>query len=212
MTLDTDFFRKVMGHFATGVTIATTRGQAGLAGLTVNSFTSVSLTPPLVLICVDLRSQVLSSLRESGVFAINILTREQEVLSNCFATSSEERYTYFFRAEHHFAATGAPILANTLGFIDARVTSEYPGGDHAILLGQVEAMGYDGQVFFMPGANSSLSTLPALTGAPDPASNNEHACAQDEHSPLLYYRGQYRHLTRHQQYKRPEAMPAPDPA
>src|SRR5260370_30734646 len=120
MALNTDFFRKVMGQFATGFTIATTQSQAGTAGLTVNSFASVSLDPLLVLICVDVRSQALSFFRESGVFAVNILTQEQEALSNCFATSSEERYTYFCHAKHHIAATRSPILAGVIRFPDAR--------------------------------------------------------------------------------------------
>ncbi|MGH2507194.1 MAG: flavin reductase family protein, partial [Ktedonobacteraceae bacterium] len=98
MARDTDFFRKVMGQFATGVTVATTRSQAGTAGLTVNSFTSVSLDPLLVLICVVARSQALPFFRAGGVFAVNILTQEQETLSNCFATSSDERYASFCHA------------------------------------------------------------------------------------------------------------------
>src|SRR3954462_13927641 len=125
MALETDFFRKVMGQFATGVTIATTRSQSGIAGLTVNSFTSVSLHPLMILICVDARSQALPFIREGGIFAINILSQDQESLSNGFATSSEERYIHFCHAEYATAATGAPILAGTMGFLDARVTAEY---------------------------------------------------------------------------------------
>jgi flavin reductase (DIM6/NTAB) family NADH-FMN oxidoreductase RutF len=195
MALDTDFFRKVMGQFATGVTIATTRGKAGPAGLTVNSFTSVSLQPLLVLICVDLRSQALLSFRESGVFAVNILAQEQEALSSSFATPSEERYSHFCHAKYYLAATGAPILEGTMGFIDARITTEYPGGDHIILLGQVEAMGYDGQVFFMSGVNSEQSTLPVLVS--HASSNGHDSKANEQQSPLLYYQGQYHHLSSH---------------
>jgi flavin reductase (DIM6/NTAB) family NADH-FMN oxidoreductase RutF len=110
MTPATDFFRQVMGRFVTGVTIATTHSQTGIAGLTITSFTSVSLNPLLVLICVDLRSQALPFFRESGVFAVNMLTEEQEKLSKCFASSFEERYTCFCHANHYSAATGAPIL------------------------------------------------------------------------------------------------------
>ncbi|HET8844680.1 MAG TPA: flavin reductase family protein, partial [Ktedonobacteraceae bacterium] len=205
MALDTDFFRKVMGQFATGVTIATTRAQAGTAGLTVNSFASVSLRPLLILICVDLRSQALPFLRESGIFAVNILAQEQEALSNGFASSTEERYMHFCHAEYAVAATGAPILAGTMGFVDARVTAEYPGGDHVILLGQVEAMGYNGQVFFMPGISDSQSTLPSVDKR---ASSNGHAQAEgDQRSPLLYYRGMYHHLSSHYRHAHPELAP-----
>lgn len=209
MALDTAFFRKVMGQFATGVTIATTRSQEGIAGLTVNSFTSVSLDPLLVLICVDIRSQALPFFRESGVFAVNILTEEQEELSNCFATSSEERYTYFCHARHHVASTGSPILEGSMGFIDARITAEYPGGDHVIFLGQVEAMGYDGQVLFVPGVSSESSTLSSSTDTTNHTnSNNGHTPATStSQSPLLYYHGQYHHLSSRYHHEPPELAP-----
>lgn len=210
MALDTDFFRKVMGQFATGVTIATTRSQAGIAGLTVNSFTSVSLNPLLVLICVDVRSQALPFFRDSGVFAVNILTQEQEALSNCFATSSEERYTYFCHSTYQRAATGSPILDGALGFVDARITAEYPGGDHVIFLGQVEAMGYDGHVLFVPGISSEHSTLSAPADASNHASGNGHSqAASTQTSPLLYFRGQYHRLSSHYQHKHPDLATAP---
>src|SRR5437899_2736502 len=81
MTIEIDFFKQVMGQFTTGVTVVTTRSKDGLAGLTVNSFTSVSLDPPLVLICVDLYSTALPFFRASGNFAVNVLTSEQEDVS-----------------------------------------------------------------------------------------------------------------------------------
>ncbi len=211
MALDIAFFRRVMGQFATGVTIVTTRSQEGIAGLTVNSFTSVSLDPLLILICVDLRSQALPFFRDGGVFAVNILTQEQEALSNCFATSSEERYNYFCHARHHIAATGAPVLADSMGFIDARITAEYPGGDHAIFVGKVEAMGYDGQAFFMPGISHEQSTLPIASGAthaPDQHGMNGHGATTHENAnPLLYYRGKYYHLSNRYQHEHPELAP-----
>ncbi len=206
MALDTDFFRKVMGHFATGVTIATTRGQAGVAGLTVNSFTSVSLNPLLVLICVDLQSQALPFFRESGVFAVNILTQEQEALSNCFATSSEERYTHFCHATYGIAATGSPILDGAMAFIDARITAEYPGGDHAIFLGEVQAMGYGEERLFLPGVSSTQAS--EMTREAHQVSQNGHGEGTHAHpSPLLYYRGQYHHLSNRYHHEHPELAP-----
>lgn len=208
MDLDIAFFRKVMGQFTTGVTIATTRSQAGIAGLTVNSFTSVSLDPLLVLICVDLRSQALPFIREGGVFAVNILAQEQEELSNCFASSSIERYNYFCHASYRVAATGAPILDGTLGFIDTRVVAEYPGGDHAIFLGQVEAMGHNGHTFFIPGISSEQSTLPEAISTDEVVSNNGHNKTESpSSSPLLYYRGQYYHLSSSYHQRHPELSP-----
>lgn len=201
MALDTDFFRKVMGHFATGVTIATTRGQAGVAGLTVNSFTSVSLRPLLVLICVDLNSQALPFFRESRVFAVNILTQEQEALSNCFATSSEERYTHFCHATYDTAATGSPILDGAMAFVDARITSEYPGGDHAIFLGEVQAMGYGEERFFVPGVSQGAENEEA---APQVGKNGHSESTHAQLSPLLYYRGQYHHLSNRYHHEHPK--------
>jgi flavin reductase (DIM6/NTAB) family NADH-FMN oxidoreductase RutF len=88
MTIEKDFFRQVMGHFATGVTVVTTNSKDVMAGLTVNAFCSVSLNPPLVLVCVDLQSSALVLIRESGTFAVNMLTEQQEELSRCFAIKS----------------------------------------------------------------------------------------------------------------------------
>src|SRR6266851_5353953 len=146
MAIEKGYFRQVMGQFATGVTVVTTCGQGKPAGITVNAFCSVSLDPPLVLVCIDLISHTLPAIRESGSFAVNILTDEQEYLSRCFAGSTQERYEHFCHADFHTAATGAPIIDGSLAFIDARVVAEHPGGDHVIFLGQVEAMGINGHV------------------------------------------------------------------
>ncbi len=183
MPTEKDFFRQVMGHFTTGVTIATTSSNEGVAGLTVNAFTSVSLQPPLVLICVDITSHTVSQFRESQTFAVNILTEQQQHLSRCFALNSRDRYEHFCHASYHTAATGAPIIDDVLAFIDARIVAEYPGGDHVIFLGQVEAMGMQGNVVFVNEEQKSNGTIP------------------NDEAPLLYYRGQYRHLAR--QYQEP---------
>ncbi|HYT34156.1 MAG TPA: flavin reductase family protein [Ktedonobacteraceae bacterium] len=199
MAIEKDFFRQVMGRFATGVSVVTTRGEKGLSGLTVNSFCSVSLDPPLVLICVDLTSNTLSYIRESGIFAVNILTDQQEDFSRCFATSSEERYTYFCHASFHEAATSSPILDGALAFIDTRVVAEYPGGDHVIFLGQVVAMGVGGQIAFADETCAERSNL---------LSNNGNITIGDKAAPLAYYRGQYRHLA--PDYQKPSLAPPRD--
>jgi flavin reductase (DIM6/NTAB) family NADH-FMN oxidoreductase RutF len=182
MAIEKDFFRQVMGRFATGVTVVTTQSQEKLAGLTVNAFCSVSLNPPLVLVCVDLTSATLPAIRESGIFAVNILTDKQEHLSRCFATASRERFECFCHAGYHVAATGAPIIDDTLAFIDARVVAEYPGGDHVIFIGQVEALGTAGQAAFADEEDKEHSTVA------------EYGSNGTEKVPLAYYLGQYRHL------------------
>ncbi|GHO67607.1 flavin reductase [Ktedonobacter sp. SOSP1-52] len=187
MALEKIFFRQVMGRFATGVTVVTTRHQEVLGGLTVNAFCSVSLEPPLILICVDLKSQTLPLIRDSKVFAVNMLTQQQEELSNCFATSSPERFDFFCNATHHTAVTGAPILDKTLAFIDARVVAEYPGGDHSIFLGQVAAMGTAERTLFVEDGFDQHYDAAIANGQ---NGSSQHA----DPSPLLYYQGQYRHL------------------
>jgi flavin reductase (DIM6/NTAB) family NADH-FMN oxidoreductase RutF len=197
MAIEKGFFRQVMGQFATGVTIAATATEAGLSGLTVNSFTSVSLDPPLVLVCIDLKSHTLPFLRASGHFAVSFLTTEQEALSRCFATTSAERYDRFCHAPYHIAATGSPVLDGALAFVDARIVAEYPGGDHAIFLGQVEAMGTDGRAQFLNAAARERSTLTEWSEE----EADQFQAEQPGRWPLAYYRGQYRHLAR--DYKRP---------
>lgn len=192
MATEQNFFRQVMGQFATGVTIVTTQTDDGFSGLTVNSFTSVSLDPALVLICIDLKSHTLPYLRSSGSFAVNILTKDQEELSRCFAIASSERNEYFCNAPYQVAATGSPVLDGILAFVDARIVAEYPGGDHAIFLGKVEAMGTDGKVLFLNEEGKARSTL---TEWQDSSSNNTYAPLPAEgNAPLAYYRGKYRHL------------------
>jgi flavin reductase (DIM6/NTAB) family NADH-FMN oxidoreductase RutF len=194
MAFEKEFFRQVMGHFATGVTVVTTRGRERLRGLTVNAFCSVSLNPPLILICVDLTSTICPGIRESGVFAVNMLTEKQEELSRCFATASAERYEGFCHACYHVAATGAPIIDDALAFIDAQVVAEYPGGDHVIFLGQVAAMGVAGQAVFAREAGREQIMVV------------EHGNNGTEKAPLAYYLGQYRHLS--SSYQKP-SLPAP---
>ncbi|GAC1403436.1 MAG: hypothetical protein NVS4B12_25020 [Ktedonobacteraceae bacterium] len=189
MAIEKDFFRQVLGRFATGVTVVTTNNKGTISGLTVNAFCSVSLEPPLVLVCVDLSSNALLLIRESKNFAVNILTNEQEYLSRCFATPSTERYENFCHAEYATAVTGAPILDGVLAFIDARVVAEYPGGDHIIFLGQVEAIGTPSEVEFVQNTKPEQSTVVT------------HEAHVEEASPLGYYRGQYRHFT--STYKEP---------
>jgi flavin reductase (DIM6/NTAB) family NADH-FMN oxidoreductase RutF len=141
MPVDPDLFRAVMGRFATGVTVVTTCEGTRRAGITVNAFASVSLDPPLVLICIDRSSQVHGSFLESGIFAVNILSEDQAELASCFASHSDYRYESFCGAASHTEATGAPVLDESLGFVDCRIVDVYPGGDHSIIVGRVEALG-----------------------------------------------------------------------
>lgn len=128
-------FRQVVGNFATGVTIVTTRDPEGKPyGLTVNSFTSVSLEPVLVLVCLDNRLGGIDFFRKKKTFGINILAEDQQDISTHFATKNTQRAEHLTRV----GRTGVPLVNEALASIECEVVESYPGGDHTILLGQVK--------------------------------------------------------------------------
>ncbi|WP_376795479.1 flavin reductase family protein [Thermogemmatispora sp.] len=210
MSIDKEFFRQVLGQFVTGVTVVTTRGSAGLVGLTVNAFSSVSLDPPLILVCIDLKSRTLQAIRESQVFAVNILSQEQEELARCFAVPSEERYRYFCHAPYRLSARGTPLLEGSLAFVEARLVADYPGGDHAILLGEVVALGTHDRPS-APSVQANAAPSEHEAASIDIALHDGNGQpGQPEKQPLAYYRGRYRHLA--SDYAQPSLSPLPAPS
>jgi flavin reductase len=141
MPFDSKQQRKIMGHFATGVTIVTTDGPAGSHGLTANAVASLSLDPPLVLVAVEKRAHSLEYLRKNGCFAVNILRLDQEEISRRFATPGPKDFTGL---NITMATTASPILADCLAFVDCRVVDILPGGDHEIFVGEIVAGEYHG--------------------------------------------------------------------
>ena len=140
-------FRKTLGLFATGVTVITTRGQSTDYGMTATAFSSVSLDPPLVLVCVIVGNEGATVIQENGVFAVNILAAEQEAISNYFASRSRPRgRDAFAEVPHREVATGAPVLYGVVGFLDCRLVATHEAGDHLIFIGGVEALGNDDEV------------------------------------------------------------------
>jgi flavin reductase (DIM6/NTAB) family NADH-FMN oxidoreductase RutF len=134
--LDPKELRRLMGHFATGVTIITTKGADGTPyGLTANAFTSLSLDPPLCLVCVDRKAESFAHFYDSKVFTVNILTRAQEGLSNRFAKSGGDKFTDVATVPGHH---GAPLIAGALAHLECRITDTLEGGDHVIHVGRVE--------------------------------------------------------------------------
>lgn len=134
--LDPKELRRVMGHFATGITIITTTGADGTPyGLTANAFTSLSLDPPLCLVCVDRRAESFAHFYDSKVFTVNILSTEQEELSNRFAKSGGDKFTDVATAPGHH---GAPLIAGALVHLECVITDTIEGGDHVIHVGRVE--------------------------------------------------------------------------
>jgi flavin reductase (DIM6/NTAB) family NADH-FMN oxidoreductase RutF len=132
--------RNALGSFATGVTIITTRSRAGkLVGMTANSFTSVSLDPPLVLWSQSLYAQSLQAFQESTHFVVNILAYDQTELSNRFAKSHEEK---FAEIDHIIPECGAPVLIGSAAHFECRNEFRHYGGDHIIFIGHVERFAY----------------------------------------------------------------------
>jgi len=141
MTIDAAEFRKVLGQFATGVTLVTTTHEGAGQAMTVNSFSSVSLDPPLVLFCADKRARTHHAVAASGVFAVNILREDQRALSDLFAGKGTDAERQAVLAAGRKVETGSPILDGTLGYIDCKVVHAHDAGDHVIYIGEALAAG-----------------------------------------------------------------------
>lgn len=127
-------FRHVMGHYATGVTVVTTVDASGMPhGLTVNSFSSLSLDPPLVLWSLRGNSASLPVFKEAKHFAINILSARQEQVSRDFAKPIDR----FAVVEWDEGLEGLPLIRDSLGWVECALHSELPGGDHSLFVGHV---------------------------------------------------------------------------
>ena len=132
--------RNALGAFATGVTIITTRDRAGkLHGMTANSFSSVSLTPPLVLWSSSLFAQSLPAFQEGSHFVVNILAYDQIELSNKFAKQSDDK---FIDVDHIITESGPPVIAGAAAHFECRNEFRHYGGDHIIFIGHVERFAY----------------------------------------------------------------------
>ena len=127
-------FRNVLGHFATGVTIITAMDGDEPVGMAANSFTSLSLEPPLILFCVAHTSSTWPRIEAAGMFAVNILGEDHEGLSNLFAKKGADRFS---QTPWRIGVSGAPVLEEAIAYLDCRFEAEYPGGDHKIIVGRV---------------------------------------------------------------------------
>ena len=134
--LAADEFRRVLGHFASGVTIVSTCDADGRpTGLTASAFSSVSLEPPLILVCVDHKSQSYPAMRERGRFAVNILAADQEAVSRRFASS---RLDKFEGVPHRVSDLGVPLVEGAIARLECVTVSMHVEGDHTIFVGRVE--------------------------------------------------------------------------
>ncbi len=127
--------RQILGKFLTGVTVVTTLDQHDVpVGFTANSFTSVSLDPPLVLVCIAQSAGLASVFRRANAFAINILSTEQEAISNNFARKDEDR---FADIDWKAKQTGSPIIKGSAAWLDCNMHEKIVAGDHIILIGRI---------------------------------------------------------------------------
>ncbi|NQU57642.1 MAG: flavin reductase family protein [Rhodospirillales bacterium] len=135
MSIDKLIFRKVLGRFATGITIVTGLSDAKMAvGLTVNAFTSLSLEPPLVLFCLDKSTGSIKAFSKGNGFALNMLSEGQQDLSVKFSSRIEDR---FAGVDYQTWDTGVPILNGCLANLECNVDAVHDGGDHKIIVGRV---------------------------------------------------------------------------
>lgn len=144
MSIDADLFRAVLGRFATGVTIVTARDTAARDhGMTVSAFSSLSLEPPLVLVCIGNDATMAPVMQTATTFTVNILNDGQESLSRRFAGEVDDRFADIAVSR---SALGNVTLQDSLGGVDCRVVARHPAGDHVIVVGRVEsAWAHDGR-------------------------------------------------------------------
>ncbi len=133
-------YRRTLGHLATGVTIITTRTEDGIHGMTANAVVSVSLNPPLILICLDRRARMKTYIESSGRFGINLLSERQAPMSRYFARSWRSPQP----PEHQFEEwAGVPYLAGSMGALSCRVSEHVEGGDHLVVIARVVGLRLD---------------------------------------------------------------------
>jgi flavin reductase (DIM6/NTAB) family NADH-FMN oxidoreductase RutF len=152
-------FRSTVGAFATGVTVITTKGEEHAYGMTANAFSSLSLDPPLVLVCVISGSEGSDHIAANECFAVNILAASQEPLSRYFASRDRPRGgDAFSEVPHRVSATGSPILEGAIGYLDCRLHASHDAGDHLIFIGEVLEIGHDpeGQPLLFHGGKYQL--------------------------------------------------------
>jgi flavin reductase (DIM6/NTAB) family NADH-FMN oxidoreductase RutF len=131
-SIDPAHLRRALGMFATGVLIVTTRSGERVHGMTANSFTSVSLSPPLVLICIDHRATMKQALHESGHYGLSILAHDQQHLSRHFSSRNSSDLEVRFED-----LEGIPVIENALAQFSCRITQAPDAGDHLIFIGEI---------------------------------------------------------------------------
>jgi 4-nitrophenol 2-monooxygenase / 4-nitrocatechol 4-monooxygenase, reductase component len=136
MPIDDAEFRQALSHFASGVTVVTTEHEGKPYGMTVASFASLSLHPPLVLICIEKAVKTHDAIAAAGKFGVSILTKDQAGVSNRFASKSDDKFSGI---DLIAGCSGVPLIGGALTTLECNVTQQLPGGDHSIFVGEVVA-------------------------------------------------------------------------
>ena len=136
MPIDPDLLRNAMRQWATGVTVVTAEHNGVRHGMTVNSFTSVSLTPPLILVSLERTTRTHALVEKSSHFGVTILSDQQQEVSDCFA-GRIEREDRFSNLETHTLVSGSPLISGGLAYLDCRVVTEYEAGTHTLFIAEV---------------------------------------------------------------------------
>jgi flavin reductase (DIM6/NTAB) family NADH-FMN oxidoreductase RutF len=134
MPIDDAQFKAAMSHFASGVTIVTTEHDGKPYGMTVASFASLSLRPPLVLVCIEKSVKTHDALADAGVFGVSVLGADQGELSNRFASRVEDK---FDGVPVRRGELGVPLIEGAITTLECKVMERLPGGDHTIVVGEV---------------------------------------------------------------------------
>ena len=137
MAMDPKYFRNTLGRFATGVTVVTVNDGEISRGMTANAFSSVSLDPPLILVCVDEKATCLEMIRNAKKFNVNFLAEEQKEISDWFAGKGRDAEDQFSELEYDMGENATPVLKGNIGLLECELYNEVPGGDHVIFIGLV---------------------------------------------------------------------------
>lgn len=138
MSVDAARFKKLLSQFPAGATIVTYKDGDHYGGLTISSFCSVSLNPPLVLICVDRRAYSHDRIRDAGAYAVNVCAAGMEPLARKFASHDVHKPDLIASLPHTISELGAPLLDDAVARLDCKIVDAHPGGDHTVFIAEVE--------------------------------------------------------------------------
>lgn len=137
MKKESEDFKEVMKRFATGICVVTTKTDDQINGMTATAVSSLSMEPPLLIVCIDIKNRSHELIKKSSAFAVNVLSVDQRESSNIFATPGKDKSEYLQRLETFTRSTGSPIIKDSIAYLDCLLWSVYDGGDHSIFVGEV---------------------------------------------------------------------------